>query len=130
MAEIISKVSEKIKTAANVTVKKTKSVAAVAMSTVQLKSLKSDLNKCYKKLGMALYEQVRNDRDMDEVIALRISEADDILNEISKVKAEIERKKAELSKSKDEPIEAQFEIIDDDFSEGVALNKEEEGDSK
>ncbi len=114
MAEIISKVSEKIKTAADVTVKTTKSVASVAMSTVQLKSLKSDLNKCYKKLGMALYEQIRNDRDMDEVIALRISEADEILNEISKVKTEIERKKAELSKNKGEPIEAGYEVIEDD----------------
>jgi xanthine dehydrogenase molybdopterin-binding subunit B len=65
-------------------------------------------------LGMALYEQVRNDKNMDDVIAIRISEADKIMDEISKVKAELEKEKAELLKKKDGPIEAEFEIIDDD----------------
>jgi hypothetical protein len=114
MAEIISKVSEKIKTAASITANKTKSAAAIAKYTVQLKSLKSELSKCYKKLGMAFYDQVKNDKDMDTAITLRISEADELLCEINRIKAEIEKEKAALSHKKDDgAIEAEFEIVDE-----------------
>ena len=113
MAEIISKVSEKIKTAANVTVNKTKSAAAIAKYTVQLKSLKSELSKCYKKLGMAFYDQVKLDKDMDAAITLRISEADELLCEIERLKAEIEKEKNALYGIKDEAIEAEFKVVDE-----------------
>ncbi|MBR7100982.1 MAG: hypothetical protein IKC74_01715 [Clostridia bacterium] len=113
MAEIISKVSEKIKTAANVTVNKTKSAAALAKYTVQLKALKSDLAKCYKKLGMAFYEQVKYDKDMDAAITLRVSEADELLSEIDKLKAEIEKEKAAITRKNDGTIEAEFEVVDE-----------------
>ncbi|MBQ9743618.1 MAG: hypothetical protein IJW19_00655 [Clostridia bacterium] len=112
MAEIISKVSGKIKSAANVTVKKTKSAAAIAKYTVQLKTLSSELSKCYKKLGRALYEQIRYDKEMDEAIALRVSEADDLCAEIERVKAEIEKEKAELSRKKDDTIEGEFQVVE------------------
>ena len=114
MAEIISKVSEKIKTAANVTVQKTKTAAAIAKYTVQLKTLKTELSKCYKKLGMALYEQVKNDKEMDEAITLRISEADELCTEIKRVKAELEKEKAELAGKKDDTIEGEFQVVDAD----------------
>jgi len=114
MAEIISKVSEKIKTAASVTVQKTKSAAALAKHSVQLKTLKAELSKCYKKLGMALYDQIKHDKDMDTAITLRVSEIDDLLLEIEGIKAEIEKEKNELSRKKDGPIEAEFEVVEEE----------------
>ena len=113
MAEIISKVSEKIKTAANVTVNKTRSAATLAKYAVQLKSLKAELSKCYKKLGMAFYDQVKNDKDMDAAITLRIAEAEELLAEIERIKGEMEKEKAALTRKKDDAIEAEFEVVEE-----------------
>ena len=97
MAEMVSKVSEKIKSAAEYTVQKTRSCAAIAKYTVQMKVLKADLNKCFSKLGEALYRQVKLDEDKDELIASRIVEAQELMSEIDALKELIERTKAENS---------------------------------
>ena len=107
MAEIISKISEKIKNAANVTAKKTKSAANIAKLTLQIKMLKADLSACYEKLGEAFYDQVKLDADNDDVVAARIVEAHEIKAEIDSLTAELKKEKAELKK-KDAPIEAEF----------------------
>ena len=108
MAEIISKVSEKIKNAANVTAKKTKSAANVAKLTLQIKMLKADLSGCYEKLGEAFYNQVKLDADNDDVVAARIVEAHEIKAEIDSLKEELKKEKAELKRKMDDPIEAEF----------------------
>jgi uncharacterized small protein (DUF1192 family) len=108
MAEIISKVSEKIKNAANVTAKKTKTAANIAKLTLQIKMLKADLSACYEKLGEAFYDQVKLDADNDDVVAARIVEAHEIKTEIDSLTAELKKEKAELKKKKDAPIEAEF----------------------
>jgi hypothetical protein len=125
MAVIISKVSEKIKNAANVTAKKTKSAANIAKLTLQIKMLKADLSGCYEKLGEALYNQVKLDEDNDEVIAARIVEAHEIKTEIDSLNAELKKEKAELKK-KDAPIEAEFtEVAEaDDCAEECAADAE------
>ena len=114
MAEIISKVSEKIKTAANITVKKTKSAANRAKYTVQVKSLNSELNKCYEKLGKALFRQVKLDEENDEIIAARIVEAQELQSEIDALKELIKNEKAEIARKKDAPVEAEFEEVKED----------------
>lgn len=108
MAEIISKVSEKIKNAANVTAKKTKTAANIAKLTLQIKMLKADLSACYEKLGEAFYDQVKLDADNDDVVAARIVEVHEIKAEIDSLTAELKKEKAELKKKKDAPIEAEF----------------------
>ena len=125
MAEIISKISEKIKNAANVTAKKTKSAANIAKLTLQIKMLKADLSECYEKLGEAFYNQVKLDEDNDEVIAARIVEAHEIKAEIDSLTAELKKEKAELKK-KDAPIEAEFtEVAEaDDCAEECAADAE------
>jgi uncharacterized small protein (DUF1192 family) len=108
MAEIISKVSEKIKNAANVTAKKTKNAANIAKLTLQIKMLKADLSACYEKLGEAFYDQVKLDADNDDVVAARIVEAHEIKAEIDSLTAELKKEKAELKTKKDAPIEVEF----------------------
>ena len=126
MAEIISKVSEKIKNAANVTAKKTKSAANIAKLTFQIKMLKADLSACYEKLGEAFYDQVKLDADNDDVVAARIVEAHEIKAEIDSLTAELKKEKAELKKKKDAPIEAEFtEVAEaDDCAEERAADAE------
>ena len=114
MAEIISKVSEKIRNAANATAKKTKSAANIAKLSLQIKMLNADLSACYEKLGEALYHQVKLDVDNDETIASRIVEAHEIKTEIDSLKEQLKKEKAELKKKKDEPIEAEFSEVDVD----------------
>ena len=114
MAEIISKVSEKIRNAANATAKKTKSAANIAKISLQIKMLNADLSACYEKLGEALYNQVKLDLDNDETIASRIVEAHEIKTEIDSLKEQLKAEKAELKKKKDEPIEAEFSEVDVD----------------
>ena len=124
MAEIISKVSEKIKNAANVTAKKTKNAANIAKLTLQIKMLKADLSACYEKLGEAFYDQVKLDADNDDVVAARIVEAHEIKAEIDSLTAELKKEKAELKKKKDAPIEAEFtEVAEaDDCDEECAAD--------
>ena len=126
MAEIISKVSEKIKNAANVTAKKTKTAANIAKLTLQIKMLKADLSACYEKLGEAFYDQVKLDVDNDDVVAARIVEAHEIKAEIDSLTAELKKEKAELKKKKDAPIEAEFtEVAEaDDCAEECATDAE------
>jgi len=112
MAEIISKVSKKIKNAANVTVKKTKSAANIAKLTVQVKALESELKACFEKLGAALFRQVKLDEDNDELIASRIVEAQELQSEIDELKAQIKQEKAELKRKKEEAVEAEFAEVD------------------
>ncbi len=113
MAEMISKATKKIKNAASITAKKTRSAANIAKNTVQMRSLNHDLKRMYQKLGMALYNQVKLDEENDEIIASRIAEIYDVKCEIEKLAEEIKKEKAELSKKKNEPIEAEFQVVDD-----------------
>ena len=114
MAEMISKVSDRIKSAANVTVKKTRSAANIAKYAVQIKSLNRDLKRMYEKLGVALYKQVKLDEDNDEMIASRITDIYEIQCEIDRLSEEIKKEKAELSRKEDEPVTAEFQVIDEE----------------
>ena len=114
MAEIISKVSKKIKNVANTTSQKTKSAANIAKYAVKMKSLNHDLRVMYEKLGAAYYANIMLDENNDEQIATRVSEINEVRLEIDRLAKEIKKEKAEFSKKKDGPIEAEFQVIDDD----------------
>ena len=118
MAEIISKVSEKIKNVANATAKKTKSATIIAKYAVKMKSLNHDLKAMYEKLGAAYYANIMLDEGNDELIATRISEISEIKNEIDRLAKEIKKEKSGFSKKEDGPIEAEFEIVEDEPIDG------------
>lgn len=113
MAEMVSKVSEKIKNVANATAKKTKSAANIAKYAVKMRSLNYDLKRLYEKLGAAYYASVMLDGD-DEVVATRVSEIVELKGEIECLSKKIKRARADFSKKTDEPIEAEFEVVDED----------------
>ena len=114
MAEIVSRVSEKIKNVANATAKKTKSVANITKYAIQMKSLNHDLKRMYEKLGAAYYANVMLDEDNDELVATRVSEIHDVKCEIERLAKEIKKEKESISGNEDGPIEAEFEIVNEE----------------
>ena len=113
MAEIVSRVSEKIKNVANATAKKTRSVANITKYAIQMKSLNHDLKRMYEKLGAAYYANVMLDEDNDELVATRVSEINEVKSEIERLSKEIKKEKEINSKKNDGPIEADFQVIDE-----------------
>ena len=127
MAEIISKVSGKIKNVANATAKKTKSATNIAKYAVRMKSLNYSLKAMYEKLGAAYYANIMLDEDNDDLIATRITEISVVKSELEHLAKGIKREKAFVSGKDDGSIEAEFEVVNEEPTSGeAACNADED----
>jgi len=84
------KIIDKAREVVDVLSKKTDEMVTLSKLKIKRSNVKGELQNAYSKLGGAVYEAKKEGKNNDELIALIVSEIDEITNSLHKIEAEIE----------------------------------------
>ena len=88
-------ISKNVKNAASAAVSKTEELTGIAKLKLAVSKSKSQLEKCYAKIGRLYYDFHKNGRDTSDELAALLSEADSIRADVKR----LSEKLAELQKA-------------------------------
>lgn len=122
--DILDDVIGGVKTAADITAKKTNEVVEYSKLKYKTKTVTWDIEKAYAKLGALVYESRKSDESYEEAIRLAVEEIDVLnvrLDDLEDQLANLKRDPVkEARAAKEEPKEAPEEVFD--------YSEEEDGD--
>lgn len=111
MSDFWNNLTRKVNSASTAAAKKVDELTSIAKLNLSLREKENDLEECFERIGSLVYDKVRRSYETDEEVAACIKQADDLFDEIAKIKAEL--RKAKKTKScpscgKDVAADAKF----------------------